>query len=970
MGETALYQAVEMESLSQVETLLKYKSDPNIPQADGLIPLHAATIKQNIQLVEILLKHGSNPNYENKLFSQTPVHFAIKHSVKPAILMLLVRYNGSVSTRDKNKKRPIDYVECDEIRETLNMLRLEKEDAFKTPQKQPYFHLTMSTNSKRGSGLNFTPSKTNNYVFNKLVYKNESEYKDIGDNHIIGSINNHLIQNLNEEKEFRLEEVDESKRRDSENILIENQCTENSKDLDYSHTEYVKTMSNNQNNYTVNIENRNESFNTKEGAVGSKLNTPRTHYDCGISEINPLDTLNSNGNTITKSNRNSLIRINDSTPTENKRGYFNDNKNSISKKNTPENIKIPYIRNIKDNQKQESSNKKKEVSEFMDNDSLEENEELLPIDLMSARLNSNQLEAQINMDNHVFKSQTERTEVEITYTPTKISYIISELPQTSKNKNSNDVSDIEKNPSNFKEKSDVNSSDNKLTVKKLNFQKIKYHNKQNENRENYSASYQYTENNLVDTLRSKLNESTSSNIQNKINRNIKNTIHLSEMDLKYNTNTVHSPRERKINLSPDYKYRLNVSKVKPTSPTNSIQHSYRNNTSGSNNNTQVAIPYNTHVGVDEEKYHSNSYNKNHGQASTRTTSANYYIEDFYPPRDKYKRRTHTQLNDTLNTGNDCSNSNRTIIHYGEPGSNQNKRFKKISIMSSLSRRNSPKSFCRRSPGVDNLDTIYCMNTESSRSNISTVDAKKLHDWLNSIGMQNYYNNFLENGLFSIEELIKGMEDVNTRITYNEFEDIGIRKPGHIYRMLVKLEYDARFIDESVFQLIFDKNKKTEGNCNNINLPNYSLKVSGDKYVCCGLMNKVSSNNKNTSYNINTANNKPILRYDLINWLKVCHLPHLRKNFLHNGFDSIEYFILQMFSSYPFDDQMIEDNLHIYSKKERKILLSILNREVMLINNKLLNLGDFDTKSFYSEILENLKPEKNIEDEGCKMCVIF
>ena len=78
----------------------------------------------------------------------------------------------------------------------------------------------------------------------------------------------------------------------------------------------------------------------------------------------------------------------------------------------------------------------------------------------------------------------------------------------------------------------------------------------------------------------------------------------------------------------------------------------------------------------------------------------------------------------------------------------------------------------------------------------------------------------------------------------------------------------------------------------------------------------------------------------------------------------------MFSSYPFDDQMIEDNLHVYSKRERKVLLSFLNREVMLINNKLLNLGDFDTKSFDSEILENLKPEKNIVDEGCKMFAIF
>ena len=91
MGETALYQAVEMGKEAQVETLLKFGADPNLPRIDGWTPLHAAVLKSNISMVESLLKSGGDANVKNKLFAQTPVHFAIKHNINPTILLLLVR---------------------------------------------------------------------------------------------------------------------------------------------------------------------------------------------------------------------------------------------------------------------------------------------------------------------------------------------------------------------------------------------------------------------------------------------------------------------------------------------------------------------------------------------------------------------------------------------------------------------------------------------------------------------------------------------------------------------------------------------------------------------------------------------------------------------------------------------------------------------------------------------------------------
>jgi ankyrin repeat protein len=135
MLETALYQAVEMERHDQIITLLNGKADPNISNGDGCIPLHLAVEKQDIQIVETLLINNSNPNHRNKHFYQTPVHYAIKYNVKAAILLLLVQYGGSLCIRDNKNKRPIDYIFSDEMRETIDMLKLQREDAFKTPKK-------------------------------------------------------------------------------------------------------------------------------------------------------------------------------------------------------------------------------------------------------------------------------------------------------------------------------------------------------------------------------------------------------------------------------------------------------------------------------------------------------------------------------------------------------------------------------------------------------------------------------------------------------------------------------------------------------------------------------------------------------------------------------------------------------------------------------------------------------------------
>ena len=128
MGETPLYQAVEMGKISHVNLLLQKDANPNISQIDGLTPLHLAVNKQNILIIKELLKYKADPNNKTNLYEQTPLHFAIKNNVDPMILLILVQYNGNLTMKDKFGKRPLDYVSGEEMKKVIEKLKYENEN--------------------------------------------------------------------------------------------------------------------------------------------------------------------------------------------------------------------------------------------------------------------------------------------------------------------------------------------------------------------------------------------------------------------------------------------------------------------------------------------------------------------------------------------------------------------------------------------------------------------------------------------------------------------------------------------------------------------------------------------------------------------------------------------------------------------------------------------------------------------------
>jgi hypothetical protein len=1081
MGETALYQAVETEKILQVETLLKFGADPNLPRNDGWAPLHAAVLKQNLSLIEILLKADANPNLKNNIFAQTPVHFAIKNSVKPAILLLLVQFKGSLSTRDKYNKRPLDYAETEEMKEAISKLKMEREDIFFTPQKERVMSFQSNTRGNNNlsiqntntfeTGLGFTlnPNNIESFVTQNtnVEYNTNQNNQNNQNNQTIQAINrtpvkhttNYIYVIKSSEKKLHYKSSRKKARQiETETEIKETESDQKTKEIkNHEFSPSDKNVPVGMNYNTANTHNTHQdrenlnfdkfSFVTKEGVVLSKLISSRD--EGGLSDINPIDTIsnyntthnplitvNSNNN-VTPLNKNELrkedyshliihntsgnkssqvhitatdenesdIEVDECQDEDEGHGYLDSLENRQMNTDRAGRSEREFdIEDVQINEDQESEAEMKVMETVVrNNEYLKENgtsscqdfksdEESMSMSISACRsqmshaptvlkkeknINDNYRITEVNCDeekSYASNLKTHKSSIvqeispeqdDFELTPSKTSYIISDLPVTSVKKSDNEdpYRTIKKrlDYDNIGEKNSFNQININANPNSSVISKIHYH-KESKSLNNSNLTHSHT---------------TFSNAVQNQNNNLNHNQQEAEMNPRYKTRTAfqlpYMPKLRK-NLSPEVMRKINYSEqenflsVEDERPFNTQANITMNRVRSGNNSTRNnSTRYNT------------SYEDNF--ISNRIGRKKIYLQEQVNPHDtSNKTIIHHGERELLTTQGNSNMFNTNYSRYNNdnqmtytPGHcvtchNCNTNVKKVSTLTEFSRRGSPVS--NRHNHI--LDTVYCQ-TDTNRSAISTKDAKKLHDWLNNIGMQNYYNNFLEKGIFNIDRVIESMLDIRTRMSFKDFEEMGVRKPGHIYRMLLQLEVDAKMIDDTVYNLLFGY-KLNKSNENSLERSNFrcNLKISSEKFVCCGILPKsrVDVSNGENKFNNQFANDNsaPYLSYDLITWLKTINMPNLRKHFIHNGFDSMEYFILQMFSMNPIDDAFLEDNLHIYSTKERRVILSQLAKEVKMINNRLYCNSNMN--SFVYDDTDRMKFEKENVEEGCKMCLIF
>ena len=353
--------------------------------------------------------------------------------------------------------------------------------------------------------------------------------------------------------------------------------------------------------------------------------------------------------------------------------------------------------------------------------------------------------------------------------------------------------------------------------------------------------------------------------------------------------------------------------------TNNKYNSHYNNQNTNNLIIPECFSFNNNLSKNQGK--SNNYNseKNIEEKENKNISNIYNINN-------------STYSTQIQTGSHRKNKINKGLNYN------NKLISEFRINDFLLQKNNYKGLC------DLND-----NTELNR--------EYLKNWLRSINLFQYYNNFIENNVYDINKLVQLMNFYETKLKYDDIEILlGIKKPGHIFRILIKLEIDCDIIDNKLIKFMIKKST-------NENEKNIKISIS-DGYECGCFKNKKISFQKN----------------ELKTFLKRKNLMQFYQNFEHNGFELIEYVLIQMYSSFPINDDILENCFHIYDKNDRiNVLRNIVNEmkkiNIFLNSKEYENNSEKDKMKYENIQLEDFEENTEIKKdnlviENCNVCDIF
>ena len=249
-----------------------------------------------------------------------------------------------------------------------------------------------------------------------------------------------------------------------------------------------------------------------------------------------------------------------------------------------------------------------------------------------------------------------------------------------------------------------------------------------------------------------------------------------------------------------------------------------------------------------------------------------------------------------------------------------------------------------------------ISTFSYNIDLSNQNAKyPIYEWLKEIKLVCYYNNFIERKIYNLDKLIYNLKNGICFINKKDIEQLGISIPGHIYRIIIKMELDSEKISNKMSRIIFGKlNKNKDANI-----------LKNSVYYCCGCCSI-----QNQSTYLNNDNSK---RYQLEHWLSKLKMSKYKNNFIKNGFDMFEYFILQMFCSIPLDENILKDDLGIKNVKDRDFILLQINKDVKYIikrSERRVNISlneiilDDNNNNQNENKIEETKKEESNENSNC------
>ena len=280
----------------------------------------------------------------------------------------------------------------------------------------------------------------------------------------------------------------------------------------------------------------------------------------------------------------------------------------------------------------------------------------------------------------------------------------------------------------------------------------------------------------------------------------------------------------------------------------------------------------------------------------RKESENYplYSELMNSNRESYT--TPLKFANHINNNNNLSN---IIENYNTCEGNSNID----NIIFDNSNKNNTSSSLNNSNKNNNSLLLNNYNKNNITNNINKITImqnilincsnKALLEFLMQINLQKYYNNFNNNGYGDINMIIENAKKGNY-LSDERIKKIGINKAGDRAKILIRIQEKANIFDFSVPKSVYYITYHLE-------------KIEDDANI-----------------------------FKLYEWLGNIKLEEYLKNFLNNGYFSIDLLFMQYISNNPLNDAILKNDIGIDKLGYRARILNKLKEECPNYSNKLKN----------------------------------
>ena len=267
-----------------------------------------------------------------------------------------------------------------------------------------------------------------------------------------------------------------------------------------------------------------------------------------------------------------------------------------------------------------------------------------------------------------------------------------------------------------------------------------------------------------------------------------------------------------------------------------------------------------------------------------------------------------------------NNSNNSITNSTFNSNKKNR--KEIKFFSSSFKKKSITNNISVNPSyIQSLTTCHSTNKENKEL-YNSLKFSKIIEFITEINLPKEYANILiDNGFDNLDVLIYQAKH-GIALTYENLRDIGIKKPGERFKILVHLDEISNNFNFYIPKKIF--------------LDDYEI---------------------NNGFNT------------IKNFLEKIGMKKFLNNFIQNGIYNVELLYIQMGSKQSLKKDILIDDLDINANDAKKIFFKLYENSRNYIN-KMKILNKRNIKDYQDINNKSIVYEENNKNKSCDMCILF